>query len=1026
MINKNEQEYIYDYFISYADGDEEWVEYYLRPALEENSGKKIITGNTATKPGHPKLLSFQDAVLTSKQVLLIISPEYQFNTQDENFEYRKIIELMKQYHGVVTKEWPIIPLIYKDVSLPLRLDFLTSVDFTDESLWSKNVNLLLNSSDDFGINTFEVPPSPYPGLDAFSEEQSMYFHGRDEIIERLEVRLAANQYIFIMGSSGSGKSSLINAGLLPRIKRNQKRESEEYAFLSMTPGENSFTSLSQIIDRDFLKEPETAISKILQSNQASKLVVIIDQFEETFTLSKHDNKKFFDAITILIKSEECMLIIACRSYFYEDLTETSIWNLTENNLFSLPLLSKLELSQAISRPARQIGMGIDPLLIAEIVHDAGTESGILPFIQVSMNLLWKKIKIRYLSLSAYENLKFTDSNGNTVKGLKAAIAIRASNAVQELGQENKSTLLSILLSLINLGENGAPHTRRPQNIEDLKSSGDNYQKIIKVLSSSKYRLLKTYTDGTGKKVNLVHESIIGGWPLIKNSLVKYREAIKQKNIFSFKLNEWIRLGEGESGLLSKAEILEAEDWLSHSFDKVLGVNKEFYRYIKLSKKNIDPGWNKLGTIYILIIIISLSLIAGVSYLYINSIESNIVKKYLYILLSSLFISILYMAIFSSNNINYLIKKISYSIDKNNYLLLTMFLAIILSSGFYFSYGEKEISIRNECRKAGFKEIDGDNKSIAITASNIDSEPIIYLLEDYDNIYAYKNISNETLKKCHDSFTHIIKKENNDSFYNKKIKYTIKLYDINNKFIFGNQISKINSCGNVFSFTVDMLKYFKEYTLHIQTSDALPILEKISCLSFNANWYGYVEYREGYYKRSIEYFKSSIQDSPNFISPYIGISRSYIKLNNLNSAKLYIKKGMILHHKNNNLINIFAKIYFIEGKYNRSIDKSNEILENNPSSIQKYKAIINITKSFLNKNDISNAREYIFNMIGNDIPVQKIQYAHVLAYRGIVRFYENSCVDALKFFNKSKKVIKSIFPYTRQYIYKCNHEEINNE
>jgi len=96
-------------------------------------------------------------------------------------------------------------------------------------------------------------------------------------------------------------------------------------------------------------------------------------------------------------------------------------------------------------------------------------------------------------------------------------------------------------------------------IEDLKSSGRNYLNIIKVLSSSKYRLLKTYNDGTGKKVNLVHESIIKGWPLIKNSLVEYRKAIKQKDSFTFKLNEWIRLGKGEGGLLSKAEILEVED-----------------------------------------------------------------------------------------------------------------------------------------------------------------------------------------------------------------------------------------------------------------------------------------------------------------------------------------------------------------------------------------------------------------------------------------------------------------------------------
>jgi len=1023
MNNEKKQDYIYDYFISYAEGDEEWVEFYLRPALEKNSSKKIITSKTATKPGHPKLSSFQNAVISSKQVLLIISPEYQFNTQDEDFEYREIIELMKQYHGVLSKEWPVIPLIYKDVSLPLRLDFLTSVDFTDERVWDKNIDVLLDSSNTFGINTLEVPPSPYPGLDAFSEEQGMYFHGRDEVIDRLEVKLSSNQFVFIMGSSGSGKSSLINAGLLPRIKRNQNRENEKYVFLSMIPGGNPFTSISQIIDGDFLKEPETSISTILQESQASKLVIVIDQFEEVFTLSKQDNTKFFDAIAILIKSEKCMLIIACRSYFYENLTKTSIWNLTENNLFNLPLLSKSELAQAISRPARQVGVGIDPLLIAEIVHDAGTESGILPFIQVSMNLLWKKIKIRYLPLSAYENLKFTDNNGNTVKGLKAAIAIRASNAVQELGQENKSTLLSILLSLVNLGENGAPNTRRPQTIEDLKSSGRNYLNIIKVLSSSKYRLLKTYNDGTGKKVNLVHESIIKGWPLIKNSLVEYRKAIKQKDSFTFKLNEWIRLGKGEGGLLSKAEILEVEDWLFHGFDKILGIDKEFYQYIKSSKKNIDPGWNLKGLSYLLLLIVGLVLILIYVYVYLSEINSDIARDIYIIFFVFTIVSIGYVMIFSKKNIHYLLKKYSHSV-KNSHVLIYSVLSLLLINIFlYRLYVSAKIENRIQCESKGYKFNTG-KYHFAIISSEINTEPLRLVFSDYKKtVTLSSNVSENNFQHCKQSFTHTIRKEKNK--YSNNVRYSLVFYLVENnkeEYIFKNQILKKSTCTDLFNFGVDTLNHVKEETDHFKAISKNK-KENISCYSFIENYIGYNYFSLGKYKDSIPHLKKSLEASPDYISSYIYLTLSFIKLNNLQEALKYISVAYDIDKENETVVFFLAKTNSKLGNHKKATILFNKIHKKLMGTKEDlfFDSLIGLSNLYLLEGNYKKLREILFDDFDDKVIMPKKTYYSSKIYF-LRAVYFNEIYQCKKYFlniSIARKLDPFISKNYFQYNLKCS-------
>ncbi len=877
--------YSYDFFISYAEADEEWVDSYLVPALTA-AEKTVITYKKALKPGHPKISSYEEAVILSKKVLLVVTPEYQLKIDDKDFGYRKIIELMKQHHGSVQKNWPVVPLIFKDTPLPLRLDFLISLDFTNDHLWEKQVKRLLDSNNDFTEEVFEIPSSPYPGLASFEESQSKYFYGRERVIEELMLRRSTKSFTTILGSSGCGKSSLVKAGLIPRTKQQDRDKTCRVHIV--TPGDKPLENLSKLFEDQDFKFNRENVKGFIQEKAYSRLLVFIDQFEEVFTLSDTNHQHFYKAVGQLIDTKNCEVIISCRSEFYNSLTETLLWKYINGNIYTLLGLSEEELKEAIVRPARKVGVSIDQILVERMVNDAGTDSSILPFIQATMNLLWQKLKIRYLPLSSYNELQISDSRGKPIKGIKAAIALRAQAALDGLEEHELSTARCVLLRLVNIGEKGLPNTKQPQEIESLQICGKNTQCLIQKLASKEHRILKTYNDNKVNKVSISHDSIIDGWPKLLEWIDKYRDAIKQRNKFEFKLNEWVRLGKKDAGLLSKPELKEAEKWLTEGYHETLGIREIFSDYINKSKNFINPGYSRSGLFLLATFIANTSLLFG--YFYFINREIS----FLNFLIISIYLSTgiyIYQLIKKSSK-DYQVQKISRELSASKFFIISSILLFLLDITLIFSEISSNIIIEKYC-KSKYKF--GSNYNLAIYSETQDS-----YLEGLDEILEKNNIINhffiknyDDLNKCQDYFSHtfILKKQISINNKAEIIKHGIlKSNKYKNSKNIKYIVKKTNyeECSSMSGLGILLIENITQNSLKIVRNSGLR--PSNSCLIFEKFKEGMSYYKNGDLNRAEEILRDVVDQDSNFSTAYYMIGDILLKKMKYKEAVIFLKSA----------------------------------------------------------------------------------------------------------------------------------------
>jgi hypothetical protein len=234
--------YEYDVFVSYADADAEWVEGYLLDALEI-AGVRYHS-EEAFRLGVPRVLEFERAIENSKRTLLVITPSY----LGENFT--QFVDALVQNYGMETATWPVIPLILHPAQLPPRLAMLGKpLDATDSGQWEAVIERLCA---DLKLPPPAPPPKPacpYPGMAPFGEADSQRFYGRDQEIEELLQRLRLHSFVAVIGPSGSGKSSLVYAGLIPALRksglfREPGRDSPGWLVCSMRPGEAPLTALT--------------------------------------------------------------------------------------------------------------------------------------------------------------------------------------------------------------------------------------------------------------------------------------------------------------------------------------------------------------------------------------------------------------------------------------------------------------------------------------------------------------------------------------------------------------------------------------------------------------------------------------------------------------------------------------------------------------------------------------------------------------------------------------------------------------
>lgn len=445
-----------------------------------------------------------------------------------------------------------------------------------------NPELALLAEEWAGIVFNLRPDCPYPGMVPFREEDRAHFFGRDKEIAEAVQLLRLHPFLAVIGSSGSGKSSLVFAGILPALRRASHFGRDRLAVKTLRPGAAPLEALASALEAD-ANEPDLVRAATAAAAEAP-LLLVIDQYEELFTTSEQGQRAAFQAVLSLLSAVSGLLIVlTMRADFYPDLMNSPLWDVVRAHRLEVTSLRGGGLREAIVKPAEAAGVTVEPALVERLLADASDEPGVLPFIQEMLVLLWDRLAARRLSLAAYEGI--TQEAGG-LSGLQVAMARRADQTVNALTEAEQAIARRIFLRLVQFGE-GRPDTRRQQAAVDLQAAADppgEFATVLRHLADHRLLTMSGQESGTDAKVDIAHEALLSGWPALRSWIAQRREAEQVRRRLEAKAAEWVRLGGGEGGRLDEAELPEAERWLASPDATELGAGEALRKLVQRSRE----------------------------------------------------------------------------------------------------------------------------------------------------------------------------------------------------------------------------------------------------------------------------------------------------------------------------------------------------------------------------------------------------------------------------------------------------------
>jgi ribose 1,5-bisphosphokinase PhnN len=426
-------------------------------------------------------------------------------------------------------------------------------------------------------------PCPYPGLEPFREEMARYFAGREGEIAGLQEALEDNPFVLVMGPSGSGKSSLVLAGLIPRL-RGAEAEPSPYLIHTLSPGREPLQSLAMVfvpepgdprrnqLARD-LAQDERELGRTVQAvlrrqpAHVRKMLLVVDQFEEVFTLCDDAAQRqafihnLLDACTAA--DDAASMVLTLRSDFYTPCYDYEAL-VDPRRLFSVQRLRGDPLRRAMEESARAAGLLFQRGLVDTLLDDAGDEPGILPLVQYTLRELFDRRSGRWLTMDAYYALG--DKVDPELGGVKGVIAAHAEAALEKLKnraefpeEQVERTVRRILLRLVQVGENSLP-TRQQVAWHDFFWAGDSAEQRALVEEGLELLIQERLLTRDGDQVNLAHVVIIKAWKRLDAWVNEGMEDLLTRRRVEEAAREWDRSGRDESLLYRGVQLQKAVEW----------------------------------------------------------------------------------------------------------------------------------------------------------------------------------------------------------------------------------------------------------------------------------------------------------------------------------------------------------------------------------------------------------------------------------------------------------------------------------
>jgi len=439
--------------------------------------------------------------------------------------------------------------------------------------------------------------NPYKGLRAFQEADAVDFFGREKLRDVLLSRLGEittdSRLLAIVGPSGSGKSSLVKAGLIPDLRKGALPGSERWFVVEMTPRSNPLEQLelgllsvagANIVKlKDRLRQEKEGYQHIIDdilSDPEDELLLVIDQFEELFNAGvNRDERDQFLRLLQAAASPECRtrtIIVLRADYYDRPLAHPSFSQLVQQHTEVVIPLTPDELASAVEKPAQRLGVHLENGLLTAILADFGDQQGALPMLQYALTELFEQRDGFTLTRAAYE----------AIGGVAGALVGRAESIFEDFDASEKKAARQLFLRLVNVGEDGN-ETRRRVLLTELKALDVDQQTLAQASEAfGQARLLLFDRDPLTRQptVEVAHEALILKWERLRRWLDHGRADLQMQIVLAHSTAEWQGAKEDESYLLRGKRLDQFEGWMAAT-DLALTDNERIFLEASLAERN---------------------------------------------------------------------------------------------------------------------------------------------------------------------------------------------------------------------------------------------------------------------------------------------------------------------------------------------------------------------------------------------------------------------------------------------------------
>ncbi len=478
-----------------------------------------------------------------------------------------------------------------------------------EVLPEKNRNRSHRDPEDSTI--LDINVCPYMGLQAFTKDKAQYFYGRENLVQKLINLINHKTTLAVVGASGSGKSSVVQAGLFYQLSLGKQiPRSDRWMLKCFRPGSNPFQSLAKCLVEEgnqkqqaqqqlqiegLLYQGAESFIQWLRTRTAPMVVLVIDQFEELFTLTAEtDRTQFISLIleTIKYAGDRLRLIFTIRADFVTSCLEipelSSI--LQQSSVLVPPYLTESDYRNAIIKPANQVGLKVESGLVEILLQELDGATGDLPLLQFVLQKLWENRERGNLTLRAYR----------AIGGIKGALEQQAQELYDSLDEGTQQCARWIFLNLTKIGD-GTEDTRRRVTKSDLivaKYPAELVEETLQKLTAAK--LIVTNLDsgiagGTSRSgdtapdndellqqamhqeatVEVIHEILIRHWSTLRWWLEENRTRLQLQRQIEQAAMLWQKNNQQPDFLLRGVRLAEAEDIYLKYNDELTAVAQQF-------------------------------------------------------------------------------------------------------------------------------------------------------------------------------------------------------------------------------------------------------------------------------------------------------------------------------------------------------------------------------------------------------------------------------------------------------------------